>query len=308
MSKPSPLSLAGAFILVTFIWGTTWSVIRVALDAGVTPFAGVSLRFAVAAAVLFLLAPFLGVSFRHDRRIRMLWLVNAALNFCVSYGLVHWGEQWVPSGLASVLFATYPLLLALMAHFVLRDEPLTLAGLTGILVGFAGVAVIFSEDLDGLGGKGALFAAALMLLAPLSSAVSSVVIKRWGRDVHPFSLSAVPMGITAGVMGGISLASEPVRAIPVNLQSVSSVLYLGVFGSAVTFTLYFWMLSHMPATRLSLITYVIPVVATALGVFLMDEPFTGRTLSGSALVLGGVALALQAGRRRVACGFQNPPD
>jgi drug/metabolite transporter (DMT)-like permease len=147
-----------------------------------------------------------------------------------------------------------------------------------------------------------------MLLAPVSSAVASVVIKRWGRDVHPFSLSAVPMGITAGVMGAVSLATEPVRTIPVSPSSVTSVLYLGIFGSAVTFSLYFWMLAHMPATRLSLVTYIIPVMATLVGVFALHEPFTPRTLSGSALVLGGVAMALQAGRRRNAAPYPNPPD
>lgn len=297
MRRPSPLLLAGAFALVTFIWGTTWAVIRIGLDAGVPPFAGVSLRFAVAAVVLFLLAPFLGVRFQRSRRILGLWLMNAALNFCIPYGVVHWGEQWVPSGLTAVLFSTYPLMLALMAHPILPGERLRPGSVAGILVGFGGVAVIFSEDLASLGGPGVAGAAAVILLAPLTSSVTSVVIKRWGQGVHPFSLTAIPMGITAGVMGAVSLAAEPVRAIPVNTATVGTLIYLGVFGSALTFTLYFWMLSHMPATRLSLMTYIIPVVAVLVGTVFLDESVTGRTLSGSALVLVGVALAMQRGGR-----------
>jgi len=291
------LLLAGAFALVTFVWGTTWAVIRIGLEAGIPPFAGVSLRFALAAAVLFLLAPFLGVRFHRSRLVSGLWLMNAALNFCIPYGVVHWGEQWVPSGLAAVLFATYPLMLALMAHVILPAERLRGGGLVGILVGFAGVAVIFSEDLASLGGPGVALAAAVILAAPLTSSVTSVVIKRWGQGVHPFSLTAVPMGLTAGVMGAVSIAAEPVSAIPVNATTVGTLIYLGIFGSALTFTLYFWMLSHMPATRLSLMTYIIPVVAVLVGTLFLDEPFTPRILAGSLLVLAGVAVAVQFGRQ-----------
>ncbi len=295
MRKPSPLLLAGAFALVTFVWGTTWGVIRIGLDAGIPPFAGVSLRFALASAVLLLLAPFLGDRIHRSRRVLGLWLMNASLNFCIPYGVVHWGEQWVPSGLAAVLFATYPLMLALMAHAILPAERLRGGSLMGILVGFGGVAVIFSEDLASLGGPGVALAAVVILAAPLTSSVTSVVIKRWGQGVHPFSLTAVPMGLTAGVMGAVSLAAEPVRAIPVNATTVGTLIYLGIFGSALTFTLYFWMLSHMPATRLSLMTYIIPVVAVLVGTVFLDEPFTPRILAGSVLVLAGVALAVQLG-------------
>ena len=105
------------------------------------------------------------------------------------------------------------------------------------------------------------------------------------------------MGQTAGVMGAMSLAVEPVHTIPLNAVTTGTLLYLGIFGSALTFTLYFWMLSHMPATRLSLMTYIIPVGAVLVGTLFLDEPFTPRILTGSVLVLAGVALAVQLGRR-----------
>jgi drug/metabolite transporter (DMT)-like permease len=299
MKRANPILLGGAFVLVTIIWGTTWATIRIALEAGVPPFAGVSLRFALASLVLFLLAPFLGVRFERSRRVQGLWLMNMALNFCIPYGVVHWGEQWVPSGLTAVLFSTYPLMLALMAHVILPAERMRLASLAGILLGFGGVAVIFSEDLASLGGPGVARASAVILVSPLSSAVTSVVIKRWGQGIHPFSLTAVPMGLSAGVMGLVTLTVESGRVIPVSIASVGSLLYLGLFGSAVTFTLYFWMLSHMPATRLSLMTYIIPVVAVVVGTTLLNEPFTARTLAGSALVLIGISIAMRRGRPKL---------
>ncbi len=297
MKRPHPLLLYGAFALVTFIWGTTWGVIRVGLEAGLPPFAGVSLRFAIAAIVLFLLAPFLGVSFEPTRRVRWLWIMNAALNFSLPYAAVHWGEQWVPSGLAAILFATYPLMLALVAHLLLPAERLRWLSTAGILVGFAGVAVIFSDDLVGLQGASIVGVSAIILLAPFTSAITSVVIKRWGKGVHPFSLTAVPMGLTAGFMGAVSLAVEPGPPVWMNQVSLGAVVYLGILGSAVTFTLYFWMLQHMAVTRLSLLTYIIPVVAVVGGTLFLDEHFTRRTLAGSLLVLVGVALASRSRRK-----------
>ena len=300
MKRPHPFLLYGAFALVTFIWGTTWGVIRVGLEAGLPPFAGVSLRFALASLVLFLLAPFLGVRFEPSRRVRWLWIMNAALNFSLPYAVVHWGEQWVPSGLAAVLFATYPLMLALLAHLVLPAERLRWLSTAGILVGFAGVAVIFSADLVGLQGTSVAGVSAVLLLAPFSSAITSVVIKRWGKGVHPFSLTAVPMGLTAGFMGAVSLAVEPGPPAWMNQVSLGALVYLGILGSAVTFTLYFWMLSHMQVTRLSLMTYIIPVVAVVVGTVFLDEHFTARTLPGSVLVLIGVALAARRRRKGTA--------
>ena len=136
--------------------------------------------------------------------------------------------------------------------------------------------------------------------------MTSVVIKRWGQGVHPFSLTAVPMGLAAGLMGLASLAVERGRGVQINPTSVGVIIYLGVFGSAVTFTLYFWMLSHMPVTQLSLMTYVIPVVAVIVGIVFLDERLTSRTLAGSALVLAGVAVAAWRRRRPHKVALEEP--
>ncbi len=252
---------------------------------------GVALRFAIAAVVLFLLAYFLKVRIGTSTRERVLWLVNGILSFCITYGVIYWAEQWVPSGLAAVLAATFPLFVAPLAHFILPDERLRRAEILGILVGFAGVGVIFSEDYSALGGKQVLVASAVILLAPLATAVANVIIKRWGAGIHPFSLTAVPMAMAAGVMGAVALAFERQATFIWSPSSIGALLYLAIFGSVVTFTLYFWLLSHMPAKRLALIAYVIPVVAVGIGA-LRGEPLTLRTLVGAVLVVGGTALAV----------------
>jgi drug/metabolite transporter (DMT)-like permease len=303
MARPPSFLLYGAFALLTIIWGTTWAVIRVGL-VGIPPFTGVALRFAIAAAILFALSPVLGVRYGRTVWEKRLWIINAICTFCISYGVVYWAEQWIPSWLASVLFATFPLFVALMAHFSLADERLSLLSVAGIVIGFGGVAVIFSEDFETEftaefarpEGPGVLVAAAMMLISPFVCAIAEVAIKKWGRGAHPVSLTAVPMALAAVVMGAVAALAEHERELVFDLPSVSALLYLSILGSAVTFSLLYWLLIHMSATGVSLMAYLIPVVAVVTGTVLLGEPLTLRILAGAALVIGGVALAGQARR------------
>lgn len=311
---PSRALTTAALALLILIWGTTWAAIRIGLE-GIPPFTGVALRFGLAGAVLLALVPVFRVRFSLDRRELILWLFNGLFSFTVAYGIVYWAEQYVPSGLASVLWGTFPLWVALFAHFYLPGERLTPRSVIGVLTGFVGVAVIFSEDLSQLSiasdpgvaspvgavteaGIGSdpvpvVLAAAVLLLSPLSAAVANVAVKRWGGHLHPLSLTAVPMLVTGAVMGTVAAAFEDLGAVRFDARTVGAWLYLSIVGSAVTFTLYFWLLSHLTATRLSLITYAIPVVAVLVGTVFLGEPITGRVLAGSALVVVGVAVAVR---------------
>jgi drug/metabolite transporter (DMT)-like permease len=293
VTPPAGTRLVAAFSVLVLIWGTTWAVIRVGLG-GIPPFTGVALRFTIAGLLLLALARRFGVRLRPGRRERWLWLTNGVLSFSVSYSVVYWAEQYIPSGLAAVLFATYPLLVAPLAHVLLPAERLRPASTLGLLLGFSGVAVIFSDDLRLLGGGHVLTAALVMLLSPFVSAVSTVVIKRWGHDVHPLSLGAVPMLIGGIATGAIALAFERDRPLVFDVRSVGALLYLAVLGSGVTFTVYYWLLARTTATRVALISYLIPVVAVAIGAVAFGEPVRPRLLAGAALVLAGVAAVNRA--------------
>ncbi|HEY4573604.1 MAG TPA: DMT family transporter, partial [Thermoanaerobaculia bacterium] len=184
--KPSRALTWAVLALLILIWSTTWAVIRVGLR-GVPPFTGVALRFGVAAVVLLALAPVFGVRLGRQPNERRVWGINIFLTFTIPYGILYWAEQWLPSGLAAVIFATMPLQTALVAHFVLPDERLTARSLTGILIGFAGIAVLFSGDFRTLGGSQVARAAAVMLISPLCAGLANVAVKRWGGGIHPLS-------------------------------------------------------------------------------------------------------------------------
>jgi drug/metabolite transporter (DMT)-like permease len=315
--------------LLTLIWGTTWAAIRVGLR-GIPPFTGVALRFALGAAALAAVARGMGVRLRGTPAGRSggqvaggaepapsarglvprpavapatpaavwrVWLVNAALTFIVPYGVLYWAEQWVPSGLAAVLFATSPLWVAVAAHLALPGERLRAPTAAGVLVGFAGVAVIFSDDLRALGGPRVAGAAAVLLVSPFAAAFGVVLVKRWGAGLHPLSVAAVPMALTAAVMGVVAAVVESGRPPRFDVISVAALLYLALCGSALAFALYFWLLRRLPATTMSLINYLTPVVALLIGGAALGESFSTRTLAGAGLVVGGVAVAMRAGGR-----------
>jgi len=299
MSTPGPLLKVATLGFLTLVWGTTWAAITISLR-GIPPFTGVAIRFAIASTVLIGYAKVMGIPLaatsQRDRRLRVL---HALLSFCVSYGIVFWAEQWVPSGLASVLFATFPLLVAVMAHFALPNERMTIPALIGTGLGFAGIAVIFAEDFELLGGSMVALAAAVMLVSPLVSATVSVVVKKWGSGMHPVPFNAVAMVLATGIMGMVAAIVERHRPAVFDPGPVAAILYMAIAGTAITFPLYFWLLEHMEARQVALIGYGTPVVALLLGAFLMGEPMTARTWVGSAMVVVGVAVASNTRRRRL---------
>jgi drug/metabolite transporter (DMT)-like permease len=281
---------------LTIVWGTTWAAITISLR-GIPPFTGVAFRFAISAVLLIVYARIMGIPLTPvDRREKRLRVLHALLTFCGSYGVVFWAEQWVPSGLASVLFATFPLLVAALAHFVLPKERMTVPVLGGSVLGLAGIAVIFAEDFDSLGGAMVAVGSVVMLISPLVGAVVSVVVKRWGAGMHPVSFNAVAMAYAAVIMGVVAVLVERNRPVVLDAEPLAAMLYMAVVGTAITFPLYFWLLEHMEARRVALIGYGTPVVALFLGVFMMNEPITTRILIGSAMVVVGVAVASHARR------------
>jgi drug/metabolite transporter (DMT)-like permease len=278
---------------LTVIWGTTWAAIRIGL-ADIPPFTSVALRFAVATAILLTIAKVTDVPLGKHPHEKTLWLVNGALFFSVSYGVVYWGEQFVPSGLAAILFATFPLLVTIFAHLLLPGEPFRARSGFGVLVAFAGVVVIFSEDLAKIGGPNTAFAAGLFMLSPLVSAISSVLVKKWGGPIHPISLAAMPMAVATVVMAALALSFERHRPIAWTPRALGSLAYLSVVGSAATFTTYYWLLRRVRASRVALIAYATPVVAVATGVLFLHEPLTSRFVLGGVLVIAGVAFSAKS--------------
>ena len=229
-------------------------------------------------------------------RLYKVWAVEILFGLLVSYGLAYWAiELDVPSGLTSLLFSTFPLFVALLAHLWLPAEPMRAGELVGIGAAVAGTALLLSDELA-LPGAGARWMAVLFLASPVAAAVAHVLIKKWGSGLHPINMVKAPMFVTGVLMGLLSRVVEAGRPLTFDVVSVGALLYLAIPGSVITFTLYYWVLERVAATRLSLITLGFPVVAVTVGGLFLDEPFTSRTALGATLVLVGVGLAMRGER------------
>ncbi len=280
---------------LVLIWSSTWVVIKIGLE-DVPPLLGAGIRFAVAGAGLLVAAQVLGRSLRTDV---VLAAILGTLPFAAAYGLIYWGEQYVPSGLAAVLFGVMPLYSATIASLALADEPLHPRLLAGIAVAIGGLALAFGESLALGDAEWALLAAIACALAPLASAVGNVAIKRRGA-----ALDAVVLNGWAMLGGGLLLlvASAPIEdwaSATWTGQALGSIAYLAAIGSALTFVTLTILLRELPAVTISYITLLLPFGALAFGAALYDERVTVAAVAGALLVACGLAVA-QWPRRRAA--------
>jgi drug/metabolite transporter (DMT)-like permease len=283
------------YAALVIIWSSTWVVIKIGLE-DVPPLLGAGIRFAVAGAGLLVAARVMRRSLRTDL---ILAATLATLPFAAAYGLIYWGEQYVPSGLAAVLFGVMPLYSATIASLALADEPLHPRLLAGIAVAIGGLALAFGESLALGDAEWALLAAVACALAPLASAVGTVAIKRRGA-----TLDAVVLNGWARLGGGLLLlaASAPTEdwaSTAWTGQAVGSIVYLAAIGSALTFVTLTILLRELPAVTMSYITLLLPFGALAFGAALYDERITLAAVAGALLVACGLAVA-QWPRRRAA--------
>ena len=285
--SPKGWRFALPFALLCAIWSSTWFVIKDGLST-IPPMTGAALRFAIAALVFATLAPSLARREGGARPPAWLSLVMGLCNFAISYGIVYWGEQVLPSGLASVLWATFPMLVVIVSLVALPEERLGLRRAAGFVVGFCGIALLFVEDLRALGPE-ALGVGALFLLSPVSAAIGNVTIKRHAAAVSSALLNRDGMAIGAVVLGALALGLEDPSAVAWTPRGLASVLYLALPGTVVTFGLYYWLLRQASAAMMSLIAYITPVAALAIGWVLGGEALTPSLAGGAALVIVGVA-------------------
>lgn len=226
-----------------------------------------------------------------DRVSMRLYLIAGFFTFSLGYAFVYWGQQYVPSALASILFGTFPFFVAALSWFVYRIEYLTWVKVTGILIGFVGVVIIFSEDLQYHPDESSLFGMLAIIAAAIIQAFASVTVKKYGYQLSTFALVTVGMAIGTCVLFIISIATEDWSVTVLDAKAVGSVVYLATFGSIVTFGTMFWLLKRIDAVILSLSAFITPIIAVLLGLFIAGEHFTTRIITGSGLVLIGILIA-----------------
>ncbi|HSN93114.1 MAG TPA: DMT family transporter [Anaeromyxobacteraceae bacterium] len=269
------------FGLVSFLWGTPFLLIRIAV-ADLSPAWLVFLRLALAAALLLPLA--LGGGRLRALRAGAPWVVAlAVVEMVAPFLLITAGQRAIPSSLAALLVASAPLFLALLAPWFDPSERVRGLRLAGLAAGFAGVAMLMG--LETQEGPGQLAAAGLVVVAAACYAAGSLLVKLRFADVSEMALVAAATGVGAVLLAPVA-AWEGVPPMP-GPGTLLAVAGLAVGSSAGGLTGYFALIRAAGASRASVVAYVAPAVAVALGVAFFREPFTASTAGGFALILVG---------------------
>jgi drug/metabolite transporter (DMT)-like permease len=299
------------FLSLAAIWGSSFMFIKIALDEGVAPLTIVSMRTLFGGALLLL------VLLARGGRLPLQWnvwkrmLVLGAANIVVPFALIAWGQQYIPSGMASILNATVPLFTILLAAVALADEHITVAKLSGLVIGFFGVVVLALPSVQAArADDDSVFAVAGMLAVALAGvfyAVAAVYTRRrlTGMPIieQPDGTMRAPLpveislGSTVSAFAMITLLAlifeRPdggLLAIPESTAGWVAMVWLGALGTGVAYLLFFRIIERWGATRTTLVTYVIPLVAIALGFVILGERLRLLELVGAALIIAGVVL------------------
>jgi drug/metabolite transporter (DMT)-like permease len=273
------------------IWGTSFLWIKIAVSE-VSPFVLVGFR------TLFGTLGMLGIIFL-NKKLKLTWrslrpwlgifafigFINVALPFV----LISWGEQYIPSGIASVMNSTTPLFTIILATIFLKDDRLTLPKALGLLTGFGGVVLLFlpelsSSRIENLLGLGAV------LVASASYAASGIVIKRKVHGLASELQVFLQYAFAVLMIWGITLGVERPVILPALPLTWTALLWLGLLGSSLASSLYFTLLHSVGPTRASTVTYVPPLVGLLLGAIFLGESLGWQTLIGGALIVIGIML------------------
>lgn len=270
------------FVAVSFLWGIPYYFIKVALDGGVAPLTVALVRVAIGAAVLLPLAVARGELRGLVSRWRPLVAV-AVLDVAGPFVLVAVAEQTVSSSVAGILVSSTPLFVALLALRTDPSERFSGRRVIGLVLGFAGVAVLFG--VDWLGSEGFSGGALLVVLASLGYAAATLIVKRCLADLPPVGVTTVTLGLSVVLLAApAAAAAEAFRPRPAVLLTL---LVLGAACTGAAFLAYYALVGAAGADRAAVITYVAPGFAVVLGVTLLDEPFSARIGIGLALILVG---------------------
>ena len=285
------------WILTCLIWSTVWLFIKLGLqDLPPISFAGIRLLIAV-----LILLPVIAVRRlplpRASRDLRMI-AITGLLLLGLNYGLVFWGAQHISSGLTAVLQAATPAFGLVFAGYYLPKERITLLKLCALVIGIGGVAIIFSNQLQ-IAGWLALLGCAAVIGGALCVAFSYVLVKAYGGHLHPIVLTAGQMlcGLVPLLIFGLAKEGNPL-GFHWTSTATFSLLYLALAGSVAAFGLNYWLLQRTDATKILLMSIVEPPLAILLGVVVLGEQLTERTLWGSGCILLSVGLILFRSRVR----------
>lgn len=276
-------------VALSILWGGSFFFIGVAVQA-LPPFTIVAARVGLAMLMLLAVLRVASIALPRHVAIWIAFLGMGLLNNAIPFTLFVWAQAQIPSGLASILNATTPISTVLVAHVFTSDEKLTPGRILGVLLGFAGVAVMLGPDLlAGLGDN--LLAQGACLLATLSYACAGVYGRRFRRlGIAPMVTAAGQFVASTALLLPLALLLEQPWRLPFpGWPALAAVVALAVVSTALAYVIYFRIMSAA-GSNVNLVTLLVPVSAILLGVLVLGETLLPRHLAGFAVIALGLAV------------------
>ena len=277
-----------AFLLLGAIWSSSFMWIKFAIQE-VGPMTLVAYR------VLFGLLFGAGaitiqrIPWRRNFKEWLPLIVLGISNIAAPFFLISWGEKSIDSAVAAILDATVPLFTIVLAHFLLRDDKMTLPKVLGLLIGFTGVVVLLSKDIGA--SPSSLIGQSAVVLASVFYAGSSIYVRKTTEDTPGILRSAGPLVSASLFMWlGVFLFESPVKVPHLGITWVA-LLFLGVLGTGLAYILAYYLIHEIGPTRTTMVTYLFPLGGVILGVSFLHEQLSWQLMTGAALIVGSLVVA-----------------
>lgn len=289
------MRVLAAYTAVVLLWSTTPLAIKWSGEGPGYLF-GATGRMAIGAVCVSFALLLLRQRLLWHRRARLTYLA-VAIQIYASMLVVYWASQFIPSGWISVVFGLAPLMTALLALVFLGERSINIGKLLAYALGLGGLSVMFGSALQF--SPHAVAGICGVLVAAFLQSASAIWIKR--LDAKLPALTQVAGGLVFALPAYLLTWSIADGQWPMHLPITSwaAIVYLGVIATGIGFGLYYYILLHLSATRVALITLMAPVFALLLGNVMNHEPLTPRVMTGTALILSGLLLHEFSGRRRL---------
>jgi drug/metabolite transporter (DMT)-like permease len=259
----------------------------------VPPFVFAFARALAVAAVLTIISVALRQPFPRGRRTVAVAVVVGVINIGWSWAIIFWSEQFVASGLVSVFGAAAPVWTAVLAHFMVKGDRLSVLKILGLVLGLGGTVILIGAP-DAADGTAGFIATALLALMAISWAVAAILQSRFLRTVAPIPTVALGTWASAVLLAPLALVQLP-QGQHWTLASVLAFAYLVLFGTSFGMVVSLWLYRKLRPTTITLIQVLVPAEAILIGTLWLGEQVTWRMLLGAALVVAAVALNAIAG-------------
>jgi drug/metabolite transporter (DMT)-like permease len=289
-TKRNSFRVLAVYACCCVLWGSSWLAIKIGLREW-PPMLFAGLRMTLASACLL---PFVARrwSERPPKQLIGRMLALGVLQIGIPYPMLFVAQQWLPSSIAAVLFATFPVWLMLTSRLFVPGERLTLLKLAAAALGLAGVLVLQLPRLRGLSfGSREALGAALVLGSAMLIATANALVRRLLGGVRPMMVTFFQISSGAVVILTLAGLLEHRAVFPSSWPPVAALFYLAIFGTVATYLCFFWLIRRISMAAVGIVPLIDTTIAVLLGVFFLDETLTRYVLIGGALVLGAGALA-----------------